>query len=122
MHMANINKTNNTKKNTNKSPVGTMPKDQISRFKLHGNFSNGRSKITSRNAKRVRDFTRMVSTYRMKVHGVSETILPSQLKQVVHYFCVPMTRSDSDNSKDRKGIIAENRAENSVETAETNAV
>jgi hypothetical protein len=112
--MANINKTNNSKKNTNKSPVGTMPKDQISRFKLHGNFENDRPKVISRNTHRVKQLSRLVSTYRMKVHGVAETKLPSQLKQVVHYFCVPMTRSDSDNSKDRKGI--------NVETVENNAV
>jgi hypothetical protein len=41
------------------------------------------------------------------VHGVSHTgKLPSSLRSTVHYFQVPMRRSDSDNNKDRKGIEA----------------
>jgi hypothetical protein len=102
--MATINKTNNAKKNTNKSPVGTMPKDKITRYKLHGNFSAERGKFVSRNTKKVAQSIRMISTYRMFAHGVTTNVVPSQLKQVAHYFLTPMSRADSDNAKDRKGL------------------
>lgn len=118
--MANINKTNNTKKGSNKSPVGTMPKDKIAKFKLHGNFVESRPKYTNRNTKKVAQSIRAISTYRMYVHGVTTNVVPSQLKQVAHYFLTPMSRADSDNSKDRKGIevaVSDNN-NNNMEAAE----
>lgn len=110
MHlMSNNNKTNNnTKKNSNKSPVGNMPKDKIARFKLSGNIStseNG-SKYTTHNTTRIAKSVRLLSTYRMHAHKVAETKLPASLKQSVHYFLTPMSRGDSDNAKDRKGLEA----------------
>lgn len=113
----NTKSNNNNKKNSNKSPVGTMPKDMITRFKLHGNFEADRPKANSRNSKVVRKFSRMISTYRMKVHGVAETKLPSQLRQVAHYFAIPMSRADSDNSKDRKGLDVSVESNNTSETS-----
>ena len=106
--MANINKTNNTKKGSNKSPVGTMPKDKLAKYKLSGNFVESRPKYTNHNTKRVAKSIRAISTYRMYVHGVATNVVPSQLKQVAHYFLTPMTRADSDNSKDRKTVEVEN--------------
>ena len=52
----------------------------------------------------------------MFVHGVTTNVVPSQLKQVAHYFLTPMSRADSDNSKDRKGL--ETVAAETVNTTE----
>jgi hypothetical protein len=116
--MATINKTNNAKKNTNKSPVGTMPKDKIVQYKLHGNFVESRPKYLSRNTKKVAQSIRAISTYRMFVHGVTTNVVPSQLKQVAHYFLTPMSRADSDNSKDRKGLETVAAETSNTETSE----
>lgn len=105
--MAKINTSNTPKKNSNKNPAGTMPKDKITRFKLSGNFETDRPKVVSRNIKKVAQSVRQLSTYRMYVHGVAETKLPSQLRQTAHYFLIPMSRADSDNAKDRKGLTVE---------------
>ena len=107
--MANINKSNNNttnKKGSNKTPVGNMPKDKIARFKLSGNISTSENggKYTTYNTSRIAKSVRLISTYRMHAHKVAETKLPSSLKQSVHYFLTPMSRGDSDNTKDRKGI------------------
>ena len=115
--MAKINNNNNVKKNSNKMPKGTMPKDKLTRFKLNGNIDEPGEykhrtisdvKIVARNA-------RALHTYRMYVHNCMEPKLPSSLKRSIHYFLTPMSRMDSDNSKDRKGfdVQTDNSSESS---------
>ena len=106
--MAKINNTTN-KRNSNNMPVGTMPKDKLQRFKLNGNIENpGEYKIRSiSDVKTVARSARAVHNYRMYVHGCVEPRLPNSLRRTVHYFLTPMSRSDSDNAKDRRGSEAE---------------
>jgi hypothetical protein len=109
--MAKIDKSNNnsntSKRNSNNMPKGTMPKDKLVRFKLTGNIDNpGNYKHRSiADVKIVARSARAISTYRMYVHGCMENKLPSALRRSVHYFLTPMSRADSDNSKDRKDIV-----------------
>lgn len=105
--MAKIENNNNAKKNSNKMPIGTMPKDKLHRFKLKGNIDNpGDYKHrTLADVKLVARKARALHTYRMYVHGCMEPRLPSSLRRSVHYFNTPMSKMDSDNSKDRKGIV-----------------
>lgn len=112
--MAKIDTNNtNNKRGSNKMPIGTMPKDKLIRFKLKGNIENPGDykhrtladvKLVARNA-------RAISTYRMYVHGVNEIRLPSSLRRTVHYFLTPMSRGDSDNSKDKKAAVFEAETE-----------
>ena len=106
--MAKIERNNNTR-GSNNAPVGTMPKDKLTRFKLNGNISDpGDYKVRSiADVKLVARSARAVKNYRMYVHKCNEARLPSSLRRSVHYFMTPMSRSDSDNSKDRKGIVVE---------------
>ena len=106
--MAKINNTTN-KRNSNNMPVGTMPKDKLQRFKLNGNIDEpGEYKVRSiADVKTVARSARAVHTYRMYVHGCVEPRLPSSLRRTVHYFLTPMSRADSDNAKDRRGIEVE---------------
>lgn len=116
--MAKIDNTNNAKKNSNKMPIGTMPKDKLARFKLTGNIENPGDykhrtladvKIVARNA-------RAMHTYRMYVHNCMEPKLPSSLRRSIHYFLTPMSRADSDNAKDRKGFV---EVDNSADATNT---
>lgn len=103
------NSSNAQKRNSNKQPVGTMPKDKLVRFKLKGNIENpGDYKHrTMSDVKIVARSARAIHTYRMYVHGCVEPRLPSALRRTVHYFLTPMSKSDSDNSKDRKEIVVD---------------
>jgi hypothetical protein len=106
--MANI-KTNKEHKNSNKQPKGTLPADKLKQFKLHGNLQEPVIYVT-RNTKKIAQSVRAIAAYRAAVHNVTHTgKLPACLRTSVHYFQVPMSRADSDNARDRKGI----------ETAET---
>jgi hypothetical protein len=107
--MAKIDNTNKSKKNTNKMPKGTMPKDKLTRFKLKGNIDEpGEYKHRSiSDIKIVARSARAIKSYRMYVHGCNEARLPSSLRGTVHYFLTPMSRMDSDNSKDRKSFVVE---------------
>jgi hypothetical protein len=103
--MANI-QTNKEKKNSNKQPKGTMPADKLKQFKLHGNLEEPEIYVTH-NKNKISASVRALAAYRAAVHGVSHTgKLPACLRSTVHYFQVPMRRSESDNSKDRKGTEA----------------
>lgn len=106
--MAKIERNNNTR-GSNNAPVGTMPKDKLTRFKLNGNISDpGDYKVRSiADVKLVARSARAVKNYRSYVHKCHEARLPSSLRRSVHYFMTPMSRMDSDNSKDRKGIVVE---------------
>lgn len=119
--MAKIEKTNSsTKKNSNKQPKGTMPKDKLARFKLTGNLESP-SVVISRDTKRVAKSIRAISTYRQLAHCSSETKLPASLRMSAHYFLVPMSRSDSANSSDNrdKSTAVDNTASTVSNEAET---
>ena len=111
--MAKIDKNNNNNRGSNKQPVGTMPKDKLARFKLKGNIENpGDYKHRSMaDIKLVARSARAIHTYRMYAHGCVEPRLPSALRRSVHYFMTPMSRGDSDNSKDRRDIVVDVGAE-----------
>lgn len=100
--MSKTHKTN-SRKNSNFNPVGTMPKDKLSRFKLNGNLENPAeyNHRSMSDVKVVARHMRALHTYRMLVHKCTEPRLPSSLKQSVHYFLSHMSRSDSDNARDR---------------------
>lgn len=114
--MAKIERNNNTR-GSNNMPIGTMPKDKLTRFKLNGNISDpGDYKVRSiADVKLVARSARAVKNYRSYVHKCYEARLPSSLRRSVHYFMTPMSRMDSDNSKDRKGVVVE--TDNSAESA-----
>lgn len=97
-------KIDNSKHDSNVTPEGTMPKDMLLRHKLTGNMKVPNSYYVIHNRKKIARSARMVKTYRQFVHGVNENKLPASLRQSVHYFLTQMTRADSDNSKDRKGL------------------
>jgi hypothetical protein len=91
--------TNKEKKNSNKQPKGTMPADKLKQFKLHGNLEEPEI-YTTHNKNKIAASVRALAAYRTAVHGVSHTgKLPASLRSTVHYFQVPMRRSDSDNNK-----------------------
>jgi hypothetical protein len=122
--MAKIDNNNtNNKRNSNKMPIGTMPKDKLTRFKLKGNIDNpGDYKVrTMADVKIVARNARALHTYRMYVHGCVEPRLPSSLRRTIHYFLTPMNRGDSDNSKDRKAATFEVETENNNTINETNS-
>jgi hypothetical protein len=101
--MANI-QTNKQHKNSNKQPKGTLPADKLKQFKLNGNLQDPTIYVT-RNIKKIAQSVRATAAYRAAVHGVTHTgKLPASLRTTVHYFQVQMSRADSDNSRDRKGI------------------
>lgn len=103
--MANI-QTNNQLKNSNKQPKGTMPVDKLKQFKLQANLKEPEIYVTH-NKNKIARSVRALAAYRASVHGVAHTgKLPASLRSTVHYFQVPMRRSDSDNNKDRKGTEA----------------
>jgi hypothetical protein len=108
--MAKIDKnTTNNNRGSNAHPVGNMPKDKLTRFKLKGNIDNpGDYKHrTMADVKLVARSARAIKTYRMYVHKCVEPRLPSSLRRSVHYFMTPMskydggaTESKSNNTKD----------------------
>ena len=119
--MANIKKSNNEQKNSNLQPKGTMPADKLKQFKLLGNLQEPVIYVT-RNSKKIAQSVRAISTYRMLVHGVNTHRLPASLRSSVHYFAVPMSRADSDNARDRKGLETNNAAVEANNSAETASV
>ena len=101
--MANI-QTKKEHKNSNKQPKGNMPMDKLKQFKLHGNLQEPAIYVTH-NTKKIAASVRAIAAYRLAVHGVVHTCkLPASLRSTVHYFQVHMSRSDSDNSRDRRGV------------------
>ena len=101
--MANI-QSNKQSKNSNKQPKGNMPMDKLKQFKLLGNLKEPVIYVTH-NTNKIARSVRALAAYRTAVHGVVHTgKLPASLRSTVHYFQVPMSRSDSDNSRDRRGV------------------
>ena len=110
--MAKIDKnTTNNNRGSNAQPIGTMPKDKLTRFKLKGNIEQpGEYKHrTMADVKLVARSARAVKTYRMYVHKCVEPRLPSSLRRSVHYFMTPMSKYDgggSESVKDNKNNVA----------------
>ena len=100
--MAKTNSNNTQKKNTNCQSYGTLPKDKLAQNKLNGNISSNR--VISKNTKLVKKFVESIKHYRQYVHGVQTNKLCSSLKNTAHYFTLPMSRVDSDNPRDRRGL------------------
>jgi hypothetical protein len=100
-------------------PKGTMSKVMLDRFKLKGNLPV--DVYHSRNRKAVAASARALKTYRMNVHGCNERHLPACLRHTVHYFLTQLTRYDSDNPRDRRGIekVADNTTSVLVQGVET---
>ena len=94
---------NTEKKGSNKTSKGTMPADKLVRFKLKGNISSDR--VVSRNTKLVKKFAESIKHYRQSAHGVNESRLPSCFRMSAHYFTIPLTRADSDNPRDKRGLV-----------------
>ena len=108
-------KIENAKHTDNFTDKGTMPKDMLKRHKLLGNMET--TNYSNRhNINVVAKSARALKTYRMLVHGSMENKLPSSLRQSVHYFLTPMTRSDSDNGRDRRGLEPVAKVETEVLT------
>lgn len=90
-------------KGSNITRPTTLSPEMLSRHKLKGNIVDGQRYKSFRNEKKVQEFSRMISTYRVLVHGVTtEHRLASPLRSMCHYFAIPMSRMDSDNPRDRK--------------------
>lgn len=89
---------------TNITTPGTMPKDMLSRYALKGNTKNGERHKAWHADATVRRMSRTTSTYRLLVHGSKSIRLPASLRYGVHYFAIPMSRADSDNPRDRRGL------------------
>lgn len=100
-------KIDNKKSNDNYSLKGTMPPDKIKRFKLPPNLSNSLVDYTiGRDRVLVKKNVQDIKAYRQTVHGVYEKKLPASLLKTAHYMTIQHTRGDSDNPRDRKGLIS----------------
>jgi hypothetical protein len=110
--MAKIDKTNNNNRGSNAHPVGTMPKDKLTRFKLKGNIDNpGDYKHRSMaDVKLVARSARAIKTYRMYVHKCVEPRLPSSLRRSVHYFMTPMSKYDGGATEAKSNNVSNNNA------------
>jgi len=76
---------------------GTMPNDKLMRFKLNGNFNNDEYGKSYKNDGKVKRLSRIIHGYRLFSHGCIEPRLSSNMRQLVHYFCIPMSK---DNNND----------------------
>lgn len=88
----------------------TLAPDMLAKHKLKGGNIVGAQRYKSFRAdKRVRDFSRMFNTYRTYVHGVTASRNCAPLRSMAHYFCIPMSKMDSDNPRDRRSYGETNR-------------
>ncbi len=120
--MAKIDKTNNNNRGSNANPIGNMPKDKLTRFKLKGNIEQpGEYKHRSMaDVKLVARSARAIKTYRMYVHKCVEPRLPSSLRRSVHYFMTPMSKYDGGATEAKSNNISNNNAvDNSAEYADS---
>jgi len=111
--MAKIDKnTTNNNRGSNAHPVGNMPKDKLTRFKLKGNIDNpGDYKHRSMaDVKLVARSARAIKTYRMYVHKCVEPRLPSSLRRSVHYFMTPMSKYDGASTEAKSNNVSNNNA------------
>jgi hypothetical protein len=105
-------------KGTAFTPKGTMPKDKLLRFGLVGNSPFPVDYKAYRADRTVQRLCKIIGTYRQCVQGNNEPRLPKALVYIAHYFAIPMTKADSDNPKDRRGI--DRSAEAAPEVVESN--
>ncbi len=99
--MATIKKATNTPGNKF-TVTGTLPPDHLLRHKLT-NLKEPNVYVC-RNNKAVAKSVRALKSYRQTVHGVHTDKLAGSLVLSAHYFLIPMSRSDSDNPRDRKSL------------------
>lgn len=86
-----------------------MPPDKIKRFKLLSNLKEPLVEpVLARNRVAVKKNVQDIKAYRQSVHGVNEKRLPSCFKMTAHYLAIQHTRADSDNPRDRKGVVFDN--------------
>jgi hypothetical protein len=97
--------TQNKVKGSAFTPPGTMPVDKLKRFKLSGNMVAPNLVSKSRNTQQMARAAMAMKIYRQVAHGCTEPRLPASLRQSLHYFAKPLSRSDSDNPRDRKGMV-----------------
>ena len=109
-------------KGTAFTPKGTMQKDKLARFGLVGNSPFATDYKAYRAERTVRKLCKMISTYRQNVCGVNERKLPVALVYIAHYFAIPMTKADSDNPKDRRGLDRPAESELAPETTESSVL
>ena len=117
--MATINKTSHPSKGFNNSCYGTMPADKLALYKLQGNtLENDTVRYISRDARSVARMVRAIARYRMLVHGVTTSKVPSCLTNTAHYFLIPMARAEGGSNEQR----SERRSEAvATETTEATA-
>jgi hypothetical protein len=90
-----------TKQGDKFTPKTTLNADMLAKHKLRGNSVDPQRYISFRNDKKVRDFSRMISTYRVLCHGVvTNHRLASPLRSMAHYFAIPITRGESNERRE----------------------
>ena len=98
----------NDLRDSNRQPKTTLSKEKLAKFKLRGNdVLTAQRYISFRNEKKVRDMSRLVNTYRTYVHGGTTSRNCSPVRSFCHYFCIPMSKMDSDNPRDRRASYGE---------------
>ena len=105
-------------KGNNFTPVLTLPSDMLARHKLKGGNIVGAQRYKAFRAdKKVRDFSRLFHTYRTYVHGGVPSRNCAIVRSMAHYFCIPMSKMDSENPRDRRTSYGEtNRGPEPAET------
>ena len=102
---------NTDTRDSNRQPKTTLSKEKLARYKLRGNdVLTAQRYVAFRNEKKVRDMSRLVNTHRTYVHGVLPARNCSPLRSMCHYFCIPMSKMDSDNPRDRRTSYGETAA------------
>ncbi len=102
------NTTDTTTKGSNITRPTTLSPEMLARHKLKGNSVDAQRYKSFRNEAKVKQFSRMVSTYRLLNHGVTTNHrLASPLRSMCHFFAIPMSKMDSDNPRDRKASYGE---------------
>lgn len=114
---------NSDTRDNNLQPKTTLSKEKLAQYKLRRNdVLTARQYIAFRAEKRVRDMSRLVNTYRTYVHGVIRAKNCAPLRSLAHYFCIPMSKMDSDNPRDRKASYGEAPAVVPVATVKVETV
>ena len=99
---------NNDNRDSNRQAPNTLSKEKLAIYKIRGNdVLTGVRYKAFRNEKKVRDMSRMVNTYRTYVHGVVRGRNCGPMRSLAHYFCIPMSKMDSDNPRDRRASFGE---------------
>jgi len=101
-----------TKQGDNRTPKTTLNADMLAKHKLRGNTEDAQRYIAFRADKRVRDFSRAFSNYRLLVHGVTTGHrLAAPLRSMSHYFSIPLTRGESNERRETAPVAAASTTE-----------